>query len=786
MFADGIAGISGAIASGAADNCVIIWLSHSNDPDKPWSIAAKLQGHTGVIIALSHVLVGDALLLISSAEDQQVLVWQCKLGSHQGGSNPYSHWNLQQKLDMGNGLQHCLAVTQLPDQPGWLLLALGGVDCTIRLLLAAPGGHFNQVCCLTGHADWVRSLAFTHLPPSQIDPDPGLGHVLLASASQDKYVRVWCIQPQATTKQPSSGIQEAPTDSSVAHDIARYAPKPQFSTPKGQYTAFLEALLVGHEDWVHSVRWQPPQPPHSPAKDPQPAQPLCLLSTSMDRTMMLWRPDSATGLWMCEESVGDAGANNLGYFTGCFGPDGSSIMAHGYTGALHLWRRPDGQGQGWVPGHALGGHYGAVVDMCWGVDGSCLLTASTDQTCRITVQHEGTWSELARPQVHGHDMSCLTYIPNSSCYVSGAEEKVLRVFEAPQAFTQTLAMALGQSPQSAAKSTSHASQGPALGAAVAALGLSNKAVYANQVQDSNGGVASGMEGGSYTDGPDLAPNAMPAAVSGPPLEEHLAQSSLWPEVAKLYGHGAELFCVAASPSGDILASACKAQSSATAAVWLWDTTTWAALGSLTAHTLTVTQLQFSPDGGSLLSVSRDRTVALYTKASGPVPFVLQHRIKAHARIIWGVSWSWNSRLFATASRDGIVKVWCNTGLNSTLKPIAIISVGQPVTAVAFTQQLGTNASSQQHASQTHQYMLALGSETGVVSIWQVQHSAEEASSSCVWESSLEYSHCAPVRRLCWQSSVEGYNDVHSHQRQSRLATCADDHCIRVFNVYEPN
>lgn len=57
-------------------------------------------------------------------------------------------------------------------------------------------------------------------------------------------------------------------------------------------------------------------------------------------------------------------------------------------------------------------------------------------------------------------------------------------------------------------------QGPALGAAVAALGLSNKAVYAEDMQESNGGVASGMEGGSYTDGPDLAPNAMPAAVAG--------------------------------------------------------------------------------------------------------------------------------------------------------------------------------------------------------------------------------------------------------------------------------
>ena len=64
------------------------------------------------------------------------------------------------------------------------------------------------------------------------------------------------------------------------------------------------------------------------------------------------------------------------------------------------WASAEGQGTvGWEPGHALGGHYGAVVDMCWGVDGSCLLTASTDQTCRITAQIQGRWSELARPQV---------------------------------------------------------------------------------------------------------------------------------------------------------------------------------------------------------------------------------------------------------------------------------------------------------------------------------------------------------------------------------------------------
>lgn len=35
----------GVVASGAADNNVIIWLSHPDKPDRPWSIASKLQVH---------------------------------------------------------------------------------------------------------------------------------------------------------------------------------------------------------------------------------------------------------------------------------------------------------------------------------------------------------------------------------------------------------------------------------------------------------------------------------------------------------------------------------------------------------------------------------------------------------------------------------------------------------------------------------------------------------------------------------------------------------------------
>lgn len=97
----------------------------------------------------------------------------------------------------------------------------------------------------------------------------------------------------------------------------------------------------------------------------------------------------------------------------------------------------------------------------------------------------------------------------------------------------------------------------ALGASIAALGLSNKAVYAGDEAAAAGAA------GNYTEGPDLAPNPTPSAVAGPPLEEHLAQNTLWPEIVKLYGHANHVFCLAADPCGKYLASACKVLSHTT-------------------------------------------------------------------------------------------------------------------------------------------------------------------------------------------------------------------------------
>lgn len=37
--------------------------------------------------------------------------------------------------------------------------------------------------------------------------------------------------------------------------------------------------------------------------------------------------------------VGDVGGNSLGLYGAVFAPDGNYILAHGYQGSFHLWKK---------------------------------------------------------------------------------------------------------------------------------------------------------------------------------------------------------------------------------------------------------------------------------------------------------------------------------------------------------------------------------------------------------------------------------------------------------------
>jgi elongator complex protein 2 len=69
------------------------------------------------------------------------------------------------------------------------------------------------------------------------------------------------------------------------------------------------------------------------------------------------------------------------------------------------------------------------------------VVCSQDQTSRIhapilDVRNNTYWHEIARPQVHGYDILDAVFI-DSLKFVSIADEKVARVFEAPQSFVNS-------------------------------------------------------------------------------------------------------------------------------------------------------------------------------------------------------------------------------------------------------------------------------------------------------------------------------------------------------------
>lgn len=86
-----------------------------------------------------------------------------------------------------------------------------------------------------------------------------------------------------------------------------------------------------------------------------------------------------------------------------------------------------------------------------------------------------SWHEIARPQVHGHDLNCLAVVkgPGNQRYVSGADEKVARVFEAPGAFLDSLYAFTGTADADGFKREDV----QIVGANMSALGLSQKPIY---------------------------------------------------------------------------------------------------------------------------------------------------------------------------------------------------------------------------------------------------------------------------------------------------------------------
>jgi elongator complex protein 2 len=738
-YTQGPGGDSRLLITGSASGELRVWCSGDAHLEA-WHCVASVKAHEGSLNAIAILL--NANLFSTAGADATVKLWNLESGTIK--------------------LLHVIAL-----KPRYIPLALalgeffpgessdpvflvaGGTRSQIQVFaLTKPSDSWQHElqATLSGHEGWIRSLGL-RLPCGPVESD-----ILLASASQDKYVRLWRLH---------RGDAGTPRDKAIANGLGSFeqalSNKIQtIQVPGSKYSITFEALLVGHEDWVYTAAWNHYQ------------DSLQLLTASADNSLMVWEPDPSSGIWVSTARLGEIsgqkGATTAtgsagGFWIGLWSPDGQAITCLGRTGSWRLWEN-DTQLQYWTQKPGMSGHVGPVAGLTWDKNGQYLLSTGADQTTRLHAEwrreSSSTWHEFARPQIHGYNLNCVTSIGPSQ-FVSGADEKLLRVFNEPRAVANMMAR-LCKIDAPDLGSMAEAANMPV-------LGLSNKAI-----ETADGATLA--EDGDH----DTAQNGdIPSSrhdvlnIDEPPPEDVLARHTLWPEHEKLYGHGYEISEVASNEDGTIVASACKASSIDHAVIRLYDTNNWHELKPpLAAHSLTVTRLRFSPRPNNfLLSVGRDRQWTVFQQSGTSVESwkVFESNAKAHSRMILDAAWSPSGQncFFATAGRDKLVKLWQLEGTTFIVR--TTISRQFPITSIDFVCDKVQRLAS-----------LAVGEENGKVSI----HVFDVLSLKLVASMDIDEAICPSkaVTRLAWRPQVPGSTDACG----SQLAVASADASVRVMHV----
>lgn len=649
---------SGVIISGSSDAAIKIWTK--NDSTKKYTCTNTLNSHAKSITSLAVDEESD--LIVSGSAD---------------GSIIFTRFSTLEVIDKKSVDMRfyalCLAIQKL--STGEIAVAAGG---TLNGVFIFTGGgdqekSFTLDVKLEGHENWIRSLGFKNLNDDS-------GDILLSSASQDKYIRLWRFH-KGTTE--TIGSRTAAIDET---DPVNQLTNKVYYIDQKRYNVTFEALIMGHDDWIFSTQWHPTK--------------LQLLSASADTSAMIWHPDEQSGIWVFSTRLGDVSIKGASTATGASGgfwnalwlDDGDKVATVGKTGSWRLWSnisQADGE-RIWTSQFGISGHIKEVSGMSWEPDnGDYLLTASLDQTARLFStwnSKDKSWHEMARPQIHGYDMITIDCV-NSQQFVSGGDEKILRVFDEPKGIAYLLQNVCGNSSR-------HNIESMPDSAMVPALSLSNKQEQEGVKLNEEGEEQQNDEDDDGDDDDDDGTNTAHEStittlsnLTSPPLEDHLQRLTLWPEVDKLYGHGYEIASVEVSHDRKLVATCCKANTENHAIVRIFDTTTWQQLPDpLRYHNLTITRVRFSPDDKYLLTVSRDRTFAVWERASNTEPYKLSHpEPKGHSRIIWDCSWLPDSSSFITAGRDKTIKLWRFNSEKATWENTTQVKFDQPVTAVDVNQ-----------------------------------------------------------------------------------------------------
>lgn len=757
-----------------AGNLIALW----NPLDKTQStVHETLKGHIGQVTSIKFL--PNSPFMVSTSEDHHVKLWKydglkwgCVKSLEDFKSSVVTVTVLENLICLGcaDGKISIWRVSSDDElemlhefiaQPGFYplcmslsnvledkyLLAVGGTNVNILLYSFELKEEqtneefektFKKSAVLEGHEDWIKSLTFRYQETK--------GDYLLASGSQDRYIRLWRIRLNEL-------IDNSDEDETKLNLLSNKQYK--FNINDLKIGINFEALIMGHDDWISSLKWH--------------CKNLQLLATTADTCLMIWEPDEVSGIWVCRSRLGEISSKGASTATGSVGGFWSClwfqnsgkeyILTNGRTGSFRIWSSSDQII--WDTEISISGCVKEVTDIAWAPSGKYLLSTSLDQTTRLFAKdiengkNKELWHEFSRPQIHGYDMICVEPVTDYE-FVSGGDEKILRSFDMTQDVNNILKEFCDMKNDNDDKLVRSA--------ALPALGLSNKGNDSGDINNTN--EEEGDEDEENNSSEITSQEDKPITI---PIEDDLQRKLLWVEIEKLYGHGYEMIALDINHKDGTIASTCRSNSAEHSMIKLFDMRkNWVEINKpgLKFHNLTVTRVKFNHDGQYLLSVCRDRSFALWERQitdGGIINYQLKcGKEKAHTRIIWDCDWfpttiKEENDMFVTGSRDKSIKIWeinNNNKDDNVVNCITSVKLTASVTGVGINKELSNN----------EKVLLAIGLENGDILIYS--YDKKEKKLEEVEKIDVRYTPGDRISRIRW-------NDKY-------LAVSSNDNSVRIY------
>ena len=241
---------------------------------------------------------------------------------------------------------------------------------------------------LSGHQDWVQSVAFS--PDSK----------WLASAGLDKTIKLW----ETATGSLLGTLRQSSAVNAVA------------ISPDGQWLASAgdDGTVRLWESKTGKPRGALSGPGYSVFDVVFSPDGKLIAATGKDRTVFVWNADGGKRVYSLEGHTGDV-------YALAFSPDGKFLASAGADKTLRLWNMANGQ-----EANRLSGHRDKVLALAWSPDGKQLASGDAGQAIRIWDPATG---DRVRTIATTSTVLSLAYSPDSRWLAAGFADDSIQLFD---------------------------------------------------------------------------------------------------------------------------------------------------------------------------------------------------------------------------------------------------------------------------------------------------------------------------------------------------------------------